>query len=195
MAKSLYLIAVCILLSLPLTAQTKPSAEGQGILVWVGFSVSTFNPDYGCPSNSPFTCWNSQLIGISPYVHTNPLLFGRIGAEGEARFMHWHGPVDLTMDSYMGGPRVRLWNHKKLAFSGKFLLGTARITVDPAVDGNYFAFAPGGAVDYRLSRHFSTRLDYEYQMWPSFKGTQTGPGHSGGLTPNGFSVGISYALK
>jgi len=195
MAKRLYLIAVGFLLALPLTAQSKPSAERPGISYWVGFSVSTFNPDYGCGSNSPFTCWNHQLIGISPYVHTSEFLFGRIGAEGQARFMHWHGPVNLNMDSYMGGPRVRLWSHKKLAFSGKFVLGIAHISVNPAVDGNYFAFAPGAAVDYRVTRHFSTRLDYEYQMWPSFKGTQTGPGHAGGLTPNGFSVGISYLVN
>ncbi len=194
MPKSLYLIALCFLLSLPLTAQTSPSGEGHGVSIWLGLSVSSFNPDYGCAHNSPFACWNHQLIGISPYADTSAFLLGRIGAEGEARFLRWHGPSDMTIDSYMAGPRVRLWNNRKLLFSGKFLVGNARLTLAPPVNGNYFALAPGCAADYRVAKHLSTRIDYEYQRWPGFKGVHSGPGH-GGLTPNGLSVGFSYALR
>ena len=193
MQKSLYFILSCCLFCLPLTAQTSPAAEGPNISIWLGFSVSTFNPDYGCENSSPFTCWHHQLIGIAPYADTSAFLFGRIGAEGEARFMRWHGPSDMTINSYMGGPRVRIWSHKKLLVSGKFLLGTARLSVTGSGSGDYFAFAPGGSVDYRIARRVSTRLDYEYQRWPGFKGDQPGSGH-GGLTPNGLSFGISYAV-
>src|SRR5579863_1789381 len=105
-SKRLYLIAVCFLVSMSLTAQAPPSAEGRNISIWVGASVSTFNPDYGCSDNSPWSCLSHQLIGISPYADTSGLLFGRIGAEGEARFLHWHGPDSLTEASYMAGPRV-----------------------------------------------------------------------------------------
>jgi opacity protein-like surface antigen len=195
MSKSIYVLACCLLMSIPLTAQTTWSAEGSGISVWVGASISTFNPDFGCKDNSPVACWNHQLLGISPYAHTNALLFNRIGAEGQARFLHWRGPGNLTESSFMAGPRVALFHKKRFIFSGKFLIGSAHISVpSPGVgSGNYLAYAPGAAVDYRLSKRLFARVDYEYQFWPSFTGTQTGSGH-GGLTPNGFSVGVSYSI-
>jgi Outer membrane protein beta-barrel domain len=185
MPKCLYLVVSCFLLSVQLTAQTSPAAEGPGISLWVGASFSTFNPDYGCSSNSPFACWNHQLMGISPHAETNAFLFGRIGMEGQARFLHWHGGDGMTINSYMAGPRVRLWNHKNLLFSSKFLFGIAHLDLDP-FSGNYFAFAPGGSADYRVAKRWTTRLDYEYQIWPGFADS--------GLTPNGLSLGVSYAL-
>ena len=193
MLKRLCLMGASLLLTLPLTAQTFPSAEGPGISLWAGASVSSFNPDYGCSSNSPFAC-GSQMIGIAPFVHTNGVLFRRVGAEGEARFLRWHGPAGMTESTYLAGPRVYLLRYKKLMFSGKLLIGDAHFDIkNSPVTGNYLAYAPGGEVDYHLKRRLIARVDYEYQIWPSFQGTQTGGGH-GGLTPNGFSVGLSYAV-
>ncbi len=192
MPKSIYLLAACFLLSIPLAAQTTWSAEGPGISVWVGASISTFNPDYGCGNNSPVACWQHQLLGISPYAHTNAFLFNRIGAEGQLRFLHWRGPDHLTEASYMAGPRVSIYHHRKFAFGAKFLIGPAHIDVVHVVKGTYLAYAPGASLDYRVAKRVYVRADYEYQLWPGFKGIQTGPGH-GGLTPNGFSLGVSYA--
>ena len=186
MPKRLYLLILCLLLSVPLTAQTSPAGEGSGISVWVGASLSTFNPDYGCGSNSAFACWSNQLIGISPYAETSAFLLGRIGMEGQARFLQWHGGNGMTINSYMAGPRVRIWNHNKLLLSGKFLIGTAHLNLD-RYSGHYLAYAPGGSVDYRVAKHWSTRLDYEYQIWPGFADS--------GLTPNGLSFGVSYAVR
>ena len=194
MSKSFCVLASCIMLSIPLTAQSTHSAEGRGISVAVGASFSTFNPDYGCSSNAPWACWDGQLMGISPYVSTNAFLFERIGAEAQARFLQWHGPGGLTESSYMAGPRVKLFRHKRVAFSGKFLMGVGHLNISNGFgSGTYFACAPGGLVDYALTRRLFARFDYEYQFWPKF-GSSTGSGH-GGLTPNGLSVGISYALK
>lgn len=193
MLKTIYVFACCVLLSIPLTAQTTWSAEGSGLSVWVGASISTFNPDYGCQHNSIFSCWDGQLLGISPYVHTNGFVLNRIGAAGQARFLHWRGPGKLTESSYMAGPRVNLFQKKKFVFSGQFLAGSAHLDVSQgAGSGSYFAFAPGGAVDYRLARRVLARVDYEYQFWPGFNGGQSGASH--GLTPNGFSVGLSYSV-
>lgn len=193
MFKRICLIGASILLSVPLTAQTFPSAEGPGLSVWAGASLSTYNPDYGCASSSPFSCGN-QLIGISPFVHTNGFLFGRIGAEGRAQFLHWHGPGGLTESSYMGGPRVYLYRYKKLTLSGEFLAGVANLNAkDSFSNGSYFAYAPGAIFDYRIRRRLIARAEYEYQSWPSFKSLQSGSGH-GGLTPNGFNFGVSYAI-
>lgn len=195
MSKSIYVLACCLLFSIPLTAQSTWSAEGSGISVWVGASISSFNPDYGCTDSSPWTCLDHQLLGISPYVQTSALMFHRVGAEGQARFLHWRGPSSLTESSYMAGPRVALYRKRNFIFSGKFMIGSARISLpSPAPgSGTYLAYAPGGSVDYRLSKRLFARVDYEYQIWPNFKGSATGGGH-GGLTPNGLSLGLSYAI-
>ena len=194
MPKIIYVLACCFLLSLPLTAQTTWSAEGPGFNVWVGGSISTFNPDYGCGNNAPWACLKGQLLGISPYAHTSSLLFNRIGAEGQARFLHWRGPGSLTESSYMAGPRVSILHKKKFIFSGRVLFGTGHIGLKSGLfgTGNYLAYAPGGAVDYRIARRVFARVDYEYQIWPSFKGAPIG-GHQG-LTPNGISIGLSYSI-
>lgn len=195
MLKNICRLAPSLLLSITLFAQSRPSAEGGRVSVWVGAAVSTFNPDYGCTSNSPFGCWDHQLLGIAPYVDANHLLFNRLGTEGEARFLHWRGPGSLTEASYLAGPRVNLWYYRNMMLSGKMLLGNARISLpnNAAGTGNYFAYAPGATVDFRLTRRAFGRVDYEYQRWPSFHGVVTGSGH-GGLTPNGLSFGISYAI-
>lgn len=193
MPKILFVLVCSLLLSIPSTAQSIWSAEGRGISVWVGATISTFNPDYGCADNSPLACWNHQLLGISPYAHTNALLFNRIGAEGQARFLHWRGPADLSESSYMAGPRIDLYQKKRFIFSGRFLAGSAHLQTHSLGAGTYFAYAPGAAVDYRVSKRIFARAEYEYQIWPSFKGLQTGSGH-GGLTPNGLSLGLSYSV-
>jgi len=196
MLKKVCLILASLSWSFPLAAQSYPSAERGGLTVWVGASVSSFNPDYGCPTSSPFSCWDNHLIGISPYAHTNPLLFRRIGAEGEARFLHWSGPAGMSQQSYMAGPRILLFGYKRLAMDAKFLLGATHLNVAAPASGagTYFAYAPGAAVSYRVSTHFAVQVDYEYQIWPSFKGAGSHSGH-GGLSPNGLSVGVSYALR
>jgi hypothetical protein len=192
MIKGLCLFTSCLLLSATLSAQTLPSAEGHEPSLWVGAEVSSFNPDYGCNNNSPFTCWNHQLLGIAPYADANRLVLQRVGAEAEARFLHWRGPSSMTQATYMAGPRITLLHYRRAVFNGKILFGDARITI-PAIGltGNYFAYAPGLTMDYRVARRLSARVDYEYQLWPSFKGNFFG---NGGLTPNGLSFGLSYAL-
>ncbi len=194
MLKKLYIAPAFLLVLVPLASQTVPSAHGgPGATIWVGAAVSMFNPDYGCKSNSPFSCWEHELIGVGPYVYTSPFLLGRVGGEAELRMLLWHGPATLIEYSYMGGPRVQIFRYKKVDFSARILFGQAHLDLAaPAVGGgSYFAYAPGAAVDYRVSRHVAARFDYEYQRWPGFPSSTGG---SGGLTPNGFSVGLSYAI-
>ncbi len=188
-----------LLLSATLSAQSLPSAEGPRVSVWVGAELSTFNPDYGCSDNSPFICGGQQLIGVAPLVDANHLFFPRLGAEAQARFLHWRGPgAGLTESSYLAGPRFGLLSFKRTIFlSGKLLVGSANLHLpsSAAGSGTYFAYAPGGVAEFRITRRLTARADYEYQVWPYFKGvpsaTTTG---TGGLTPNGFSLGVSYAI-
>lgn len=196
MVNRLCFVAAFPLLLAPLGAQAPPSAEsGVPTTLWIGASVSTFNPDYGCPNSSPFSCGQHQLIGVVPHLDTSSFLFGRIGVEGEARLLLFHGPIAMVQYSYLGGPRVRLFRYRDVVLTGKFLVGWAHLDVSPGLgDGGYFAYAPGAAIDYRLKPFISARIDYEYQRWPGYSCFKCGNGGSGGLTPNGFSFGVSYAI-
>jgi hypothetical protein len=199
MIKELSLASLCFLLSATLSAQSNPSAEGPAFSVIVGAGISTFNPDYGCANNSPFSCWNHQLIGISPFVAANHMVFQRLYLEGEARFLHWHGPANgLTESSYLGGPSFHLLHYRKSFFvSARALLGGAQITIpnDAVGSGSYFVLAPGAVFDYRIAKRVSARVEYEYQIWPSFNGIPTATtSGTGGLTPNGFTFGVGYTI-
>ena len=195
MLKMPSLVSCCFFLSSMLFAQTDPAAEGHGRSLWVGGEISTFNPDWGCVSASPFTCWNHQLLGFVPVVDANDLLRHKIGVEGEARIMRWHGPEGYADSSYLVGPRFGLFRLKEWYFSGKVGLGNAEISVHDAGNGNHFAIAPGFIAEFKLRPRLAVRAEYEYQIIPGFKGTPTNT-TSGccGLTPNGFSLGLSYAV-
>jgi hypothetical protein len=199
MRRKLYLIFAFSLSLVPLAAQAPPSARGTGgggVTLWIGGSVSTFNPDYGCLDSSPFSCGKGQLIGVGPYFDTSPVLFGRIGLEGEVRLGLFHGPATLVENSYLGGLRARIFRYRNVNLAGKFLLGQGHLDVPaPALGGgNYFAYAPGATIDTIVRKHMSVRVEYEYQNWPGYKCFKCGNGGTGGLTPNGFSFGFGYAF-
>ena len=182
-------VGCLLLMSSALFAQTVPSAEGPGGSVWVGAEVSTFNPDWGCKDNSPFSCWDHQLAGIAAFGDINRLI-GRIGAEGEGRWLIWRGPGNnIKQSNYLVGPRYQVLNGRRFSLNGKVLLGGATFH-EKNTWGGWFAFAPGLTVGYRLTRRLMVRGDYEYQIWPGFVGAKG----ANGLTPNGFSVGMSYRL-
>ena len=193
-------LSACILMAAAATlhAQTSPSAERGAVSLWVGGEFSTFNPDWGCGSSSPFSRGCKQLMGIGTVGDFNHLFFSRLGAEAEGKFLHWGGHVaGLSEDSYLFGPRFVLYRTKRLfVLNGKFLLGGghANIPSGPGT-GTYFVYALGTVADFRMSKRWSARVDYEYQAWPGFKGisTATTTG-TGGITPNGFSFGLSYAV-
>lgn len=193
-----------LLLPTVMVAQSTESATGGEASIWAGAEMSSFNPDWGCVSNSPFKCWDDQLIGPTAVFDFN--LHGKFGVEGEARWLHWHGLDGQVVSNYLVGPHYRLIRYHRITAWGKVLFGGSWITTPgyPApgsLKGSYFAYAPGGTIDYPLTHRFSVRGDYEYQMWPSFTGpptynTTTGlvnPNNSG-LTPNGFSVGVIYKI-
>jgi opacity protein-like surface antigen len=59
-------------------------------------------------------------------------------------------------------------------------------------NANYFDIAPGGGVNYRLSRHWLLRAEYEYQLWINSPGYSNQPDHL--LRPNGMNAGVAYRL-
>ena len=204
MLKVLSLVLCFFLLPAVLFAQSRPSAEGGGSSLWVGGEISTFNPDYECASGSPLSCWDHQLLGFAPFVDAVNLLprlgMGEgLGIEGEARFLHWRGPYSgFTESSYLVGPRFGLVRVKdSLRLIGKVGVGRANIALPPGSPGNgdHFAYAPGIIAEVKVTPRVLVRGGYEYQVWPGFKGVRTSTTTGCcGLTPNGFSLGLSYEL-
>jgi opacity protein-like surface antigen len=182
-------------------AQAPESAVGGNSSLWVGAEASGFNPDYSCGSDVPLGCKN-QLAGPTALFDFN--VAPRWGVEGEARWLHWDGPGGQIESNYLGGGRYRVIRYRRLDFWVKMLFGAGLITTPyypeaGSLKGSYFAYAPGGTVEYRLTRRLSLRADYEFQFWPSFAGppsfnstTGTLIEHGNGLTPNGFSLGVNY---
>jgi hypothetical protein len=196
-------IFVLLLLPAIALAQVPESAVGGNSKLSAGGEFSSFNPDYSCSSNKPFGC-PSQLVGPAVFFDFN--VSPRWGAEGEARWLHWNGTSGQIESNYLAGGRYRVERFHRLDLWVKFLMGGGLITTPgfPApgsLKGSYFVYTPGGTLEFPLTRRLSLRGDYEYQIWPSFAGptsfdTTTGRviEHAHGLSPNGFSLGVSYRI-
>ncbi len=164
-------------------AQVAQAARGGGSSLWAGGEYSNFDPDYG----------SERLNGLGFNVDLN--VTPKIGAIGEARWLHWHNANDggETQSDYLVGAKYRFYRFHKLDFNAKFLIGGAWITFPLDIgSGSYFAYAPGAFVDYRLTSKFRIRGGYEFVMLPSAPNIPGQP--SDGLTPNGFTIGVEYRI-
>jgi opacity protein-like surface antigen len=199
------LAGLFVLLLFPpaILAQSAPATVGGNSTLWVGGEMSSFNPDYSCSTSVPFGC-GTQLVGPAAFFDLN--VAPKWGAEGEARWLHWNGSGGQIESNYLGGGRYRVVRYHRLDGWAKMLLGAGLITTPnfPAagsLKGSYFAWSPGGTLEFRVTPRISLRGDYEYQVWPAFAGpptydstTGTVSQHDHGLTPNGFSVGLTYRI-
>lgn len=195
-------LLVFLLIPVVVAAQNPESAIGGEAGVWAGGGLSTFNPDWGCATSSPF-CAN-QLIGPTVWGDFN--LHDQYGLEAEARWLHWHPySAGLYENDFLVGPRDRVLRWHRLLTWVKVEVGGGWIQTPGypgagSLKGSYFAFVPGATFEYRVTHNLSVRGDYEYQIWPSFKGPPsynangTLNPNSSGLTPNGFTFGVSYRV-
>ncbi len=171
----------CIVLSVAVVsarAQVGPAAHGSSFTLDVGALGSGFQPDYedsGVAHPSP-----SHLYGIGTYVDANFSRWVRIEAEG--RWLHFNQFLGVDENTYMIGPRVAPYTFHKITPYGKVLFGWGSGSF---LDGRSFAVAYGGGADYRLTRRFAVRGDFEYQEWDVTSIT---------LHPYGISAGISYRI-
>ncbi|MFZ0662830.1 MAG: hypothetical protein WAM66_09070 [Acidobacteriaceae bacterium] len=162
-------------------AQVARSVNGGGGAFWAGGEVSGFNPDYGAP----------RVIGPGAIFDLN--VTPKVGLIGEARWMHWHGAGGETQSDYLIGGKYRIYRYRRFDFDAKMLIGGVWIKFPIGIgSGSYFAYAPGGFVDYHLSHNFRIRGGYEYQVLPSAPNIPGQP--SNGLTPHGFSAGVEYRV-
>ncbi len=163
-----------------LAAQAAPAVLGGDHTLWAGVEYSNFTPDFGPPQ---------RLIGVGGYVDLN--WNSRYAIEGEARFLRFNGFNAEYEDSYLAGPKINVFRHGKFRPYAKVLFGVGKINFPYEIgNGSYFAIAPGGGLDYRLTRLLILRAEYEYQYWPAAPGIVGEP--SNGLHPNGFSAGVAY---
>ena len=184
-ASSSSLVALLFLVYLALSparlsAQVAPSAYERHINLWAGAEFSNFQPDY-----APV----GRLNGLGAYVDWS--LNSNLAVEGEMRFLRFNTNWGESQDHYLIGPKFSTQHWLKFKPYAKFLVGVGKMNFPFNLGyGKYFAMAPGGGVDYELSRKWAVRADYEYQIWPSAPAI---PGQTNnGMTPNGFSVGIAY---
>jgi opacity protein-like surface antigen len=174
------LIALLSFATTGLAAQAVHSGVQQLDLV-AGVEASYYTPDFG-PNN---------MTGVGTYVDID--WRGGIGAEGEMRFLQWGSYNGEVQSTYLGGPRAFLFPNSRWRPYGKFLLGGGKMTYpSPIGEASYFVMAPGGGLDYILSRHWRVRADYEFQIWPSAPHVFF---QQGSMKPNGVSIGIAYRIR
>jgi hypothetical protein len=121
------------------------------------------------------------MLGITGFADLDTRR--RLGIEGEARWLVFHQTADVHATTYLIGPRYHV-NMGRFQPYAKALVGIGQFNFPyNYARGNYLVVAPGGGVDYRLSRRIYLRLaDVEYQYWPQFDfGAMTSVGVSSGI--------------
>jgi len=175
-----------------LSAQSAPAVFVPSS-VYVGAEPTTVNPDWGCGSGSPTSCWNYQLFGVEAYAGVNQI-WRQLGVEADARWLNWRGVgFGMKESNYVAGPSYRLIGRRNFTLYAAFMAGRGSITIPKKYgpgSGGYWMINPSGHVEQRLTNRYYIRYEYEYQMWPGFSGLKG----NHGLTPNGFGVGVTYHL-
>jgi len=176
-------LAACVFANLA-QAQVIPSAQDGRHALWAGGEYS--NTHAGFPYQSSQRLWG--IGGFADYHLTT-----HIDAEAEARFQRFNSFYGETEDNYLAGPRYLVGTLGKFQPFAQFLVGLGKMQYPFNIgSGQYLALAPGGGVNYRISRKWSLRGEYEYQFWPGSPNFINEPAHQ--ITPNGFHAGLSYRL-
>ena len=169
------LVAACLGIVSPSSAQVVPSADMGGFTLVAGATASGFDIQYG----------QQKLAGVAAVVDVDTRR--RFGFEGEARWLRYHQTNDVHVTDWLAGPRYH-FSRGRFQYYVKGLVGVGQYQYpfDLGHD-NDLVIAPGGGVDYRWRRRVSFRLaDFEYQYWPQF--------HFGAMTTFGVSAGVRYHI-
>jgi hypothetical protein len=171
----------------PILAGAQVAYEGERapVSLSTGASFSYFSADYG----------GYHPIGGSAVIDFSPIIWDHVATEAEGRWLTLNAPHGFSEYNYLIGPvyRFTLTKHQTLHPYVKTLLGEGIVNFsDNLAYGRYFAIAPGGGVDFTLTRRVRLRADYEFQIWPNAPGIPGLP--SGTMYPNGVSVGATYRI-
>lgn len=125
-----------------------------------------------------------KLLGATVWVDANSIR--PLGLEGEARWLDWHQQANVHAETYLIGLRYRFHVGRTQPYV-KALVGDGHFNFPyNFATGNYLVVAPGGGLDYPLSRRWSARADFEYQYWPEFT--------FGSMNAGGGTIGIRYRI-
>jgi opacity protein-like surface antigen len=165
-------------------AQVVPSGEEARRALWIGGEYS--NIQAGFPYQS-----NQRLWGIGAFAdyHLTP----HFDAEAEVRFVRFNSFYGETEDNYLAGPRYLIERFGKIQPYAQCLVGFGKMQYPFNIGtGQYFALAPGGGANYRISHRWTLRGEYEFQLWPGSPNLANEPAHE--IQPQGFHVGLAYRL-
>ncbi len=174
-----FLYALCLSGTVSfLHAQNLPTAKRE-TGIQLGVAGSSYTLDYG----------DGREEGIGIYGDLD--LPRHLGIEALYRNASLQTPHDIGENHILVGPRLRMTRGRFTPYA-KALVGMGTINFQQgyyqtASSQNYLIYAFGGGVDYHATRHINIRaVDFEYQLWPTFK--------PHGLTPTGFSIGAAYVF-
>ncbi len=154
--------------------QAAESADAGRALISVGVAASGYTLGYG----------DRKIIGLAGWVDADTIR--RLGVEGEIRRLEYHQRANVHAETYLAGFRYHL-NYGRMQPYIKVLGGDGHFNFPyNFATGNYLVIAGGGGLDYRLSRRWTARGDFEYQEWPQFT--------FGAMNSIGASVGIRYRI-
>jgi opacity protein-like surface antigen len=179
------ILAALLMAPILASGQVDYDAERAPISLSAGGSFSYFGADYG----------GYHVMGPTAFVDFSPIIWDHVAAEAEGRWLTLNASQGFREYNYLIGPvyRITLTRHPSLHPYVKGLVGAGIIDFpNNLAYGRYFAIAPGGGVDFTLSRRVRLRADYEFQIWPNAPDIPGTPG--GTMTPNGVSVGVTYRI-
>jgi hypothetical protein len=182
--------------ALPAFSQTVAPYQGRVLPLRVGFGPSGYEPDWGQGRMYGGTIW-------ADWYPTNlPHIFDGLGVEAEARDISFDkhlqpgnldpqrsGQANTKEDTVGGGFIYNVHSFRNFHPYVKAIFSQGSvdfISSSPTYSHDTrFVASPGGGIEYRIYRPIWARVDYEYEMW-------IGKLLGGYLTPQGFTVGVSY---
>jgi hypothetical protein len=170
-ALSAALAILCFAGSVAASAQVVPAGFQDRIKLSVGGTASEYYLQYG----------QTRLLGVTAFSDFDA--WRHFGIEGEARFLEFDQPKNVHAETYLAGPRYKIYLGKFQVY-GKGLIGFGQFHYPYGYGrDNDFVVAPGGGIDYHISPRVHLRLaDFEYQYWPEF--------HYGPMSSFGISAGL-----
>jgi hypothetical protein len=158
--------------------QAVPTASRAIGSIQVGIGGTLTDPDFG----------QKKIESITFYADMD--LRYNIGAEGVIHYSV-NTPLDISENSYLVGPRY-VYRKKRFQGYAKALFGVGHFGLQAGSNpypgtATYFAYAVGGGLDIRATRHINVRaIDFEAQKWPGF-GVH-------GLSPLVGTIGVAYVF-
>lgn len=155
-------------------AQAAESGDEGAARLSAGASASGWAVGYG----------NRKMLGVTAWVDGDTIR--RFGFEGEGRWLEYHQTANVHVETYLGGVRYH-FNYGRMQPYVKGLAGFGNFNFPyNFATGRYLVVSGGGGLDYKLTRRFIVRGEFEYQDWPLFT--------YGAMNAYGVNVGLRYRI-